>query len=93
MPQSLPEPTNTQGGVWLPEEAVVELHTGDPGHTLQLVPGVTLEGDGVARVTAGTVARTILRCSRVIAGCGCHGWGWNGNTLRAQLPLGRVSGW
>lgn len=56
----------------MPEEAVVKLHTSDLGLPLELVSRVTLEGDGVSRFPAVTIAGSILRHPRVIAG-GCNG--------------------
>lgn len=49
----------------MPKESVIQLHTGDFSLPLELVPGVTLEGDGVPRFSAVPVAGTILRHTRL----------------------------
>lgn len=56
--------------VRLPEESVIQLHTRDLSLSLELVPRVTLEGDGVARLSAVPIAGAVLRHPGVIAG-GC----------------------
>jgi hypothetical protein len=72
--------------VWLPEEAVVELHTGDLGLALKLIPRVTLERDGVSRLPAVTIAGTILHCPWIIAGGGNRGYKEQTTQVR-QLPV------
>lgn len=62
----------------MPKESVIQLHTGDFSLPLELVPRVTLEGDGVPRFSAVPVAGTVLRHTRVVAG-GCDGC-WNKGT-------------
>lgn len=52
----------------MPKESVIQLHTGDFRLSLELVPRVTLEGDGVARLSAIPVAGAILRHSWIVAG-------------------------
>lgn len=59
--------TYARGRVGLPEEPVVQLHTGGLSLPLELVSGVTLEADGVPRLSAVPVAGAVLRHARVIA--------------------------
>lgn len=61
------------GGVRLPEEAVAQLYTGDLGLPLELIARVTLEGDGVARLSAVAVAGAVLGHTWVVAGGGYRG--------------------
>ena len=67
--------TYARGRVWLPEESVIQLHTGDFSLSLELISGVTLEGDGIPRLSTIPVAGAVLRQAWVIAGGrdGCCG--------------------
>ncbi len=69
--------TDAGGWVRLPEKSAVELNASDFRHSLNLVPRVTLKGNGVARLPAVSVACPILRGPWVVAGRGNCSWNKN----------------
>lgn len=58
------------GGVRLPEESVLNLHTSDFGLPLQSISRVTLEDDGVSCFFAVPTPAPVLGNPWVIAGSG-----------------------
>ena len=82
-----PHRTSAGGRVRLPEEAGVQLHTRDLLLSLELIPRVALEGDGVPGLSAVAVAGAVLGHTWVVAGGrhrGCKDETRTGHTIRKR---------